>query len=70
MVWQDMMFASSMYPVYDEFLATVRVEIEQNIKRLQYHPSVIVWAGNNENEGALADNVYTIILSLYYYKIV
>ncbi|CAH1390501.1 unnamed protein product [Nezara viridula] len=58
MVWQDMLFACSMYPTYDEYLSSVKVEIEQQVQRLQHHPSLAVWAGNNENEGALMDNWY------------
>lgn len=58
MIWQDMMFACSMYPVNELFLETVRTEIKQQIRRLQHHPSVILWAGNNENEVALRGNWY------------
>ena len=28
------------------------------VRRLKHHPSIIVWAGNNENEKALRDNWY------------
>ncbi|XP_046686486.1 beta-mannosidase-like isoform X2 [Homalodisca vitripennis] len=58
LIWQDMMFACSMYPATDEFLATVATEVTQQIQRLQHHPSVAIWAGNNENEAALAGNWY------------
>lgn len=58
MVWQDMMFACSMYPADERFLQTVRVEIKQQIRRLQHHTSVVLWAGNNENEAALRGNWY------------
>lgn len=34
-------------------------EIEQQIIRLQYHPSIAIWAGNNENEIALRNNWYS-----------
>lgn len=58
LIWQDMMFACAMYPVHSSFLASVEVEITQNIRRLQRHPSILVWAGNNENEAALIQNWY------------
>lgn len=58
LIWQDLLFACSMYPVDAEFLSSVKKEIEQNVLRLQHHPSIAVWAGNNENEGALRDNWY------------
>lgn len=58
MVWQDMMFACSMYPANEQFLETVGMEIKQQIRRLQHHPSIVLWAGNNENEAALRGNWY------------
>jgi beta-mannosidase len=30
------------------------------VKRLQSHPSIVLWAGNNENEGAVSENWYGI----------
>lgn len=50
MVWQDFMFACATYPDDDMFLANVKEEITQNLQRLAYHPSIIIWCGNNENE--------------------
>lgn len=58
LVWQDMMFACSMYPVHQTFLASVEDEIRYQVKRIGRHPSVIAWTANNENEGALVDNWY------------
>ncbi len=28
------------------------------VKRLQSHPSIVLWSGNNENEAAVAQNWY------------
>ncbi|XP_063539308.1 beta-mannosidase isoform X1 [Cydia strobilella] len=58
LIWQDFLFACSMYPADEEFLETVKVEIEQNVINLQHHPSIAIWAGNNENEAALRGNWY------------
>ncbi|HEV7891536.1 MAG TPA: glycoside hydrolase family 2 protein [Pyrinomonadaceae bacterium] len=52
MVWQDFMFACSMYPGDDKFLASVRAEAEDNVRRLRNHPSIVIWVGNNEVETA------------------
>jgi beta-mannosidase len=52
LVWQDFMFACSMYPGNQEFLDNVRAEAEDNVKRLRNHPSIAIWSGNNEIEGA------------------
>lgn len=58
MIWQDFMFACNMYPTTKQFLSLVREEVTQNVKRLQNHPSVVLWAGNNENEAALYGGWY------------
>ncbi|XP_060805160.1 beta-mannosidase [Amyelois transitella] len=68
LIWQDFLFACSMYPAYTEFLNTVKTEIEQNVIRLQHHPSVALWAGNNENEVALRGNWYNTISQFDRYK--
>ncbi|CAG2181193.1 unnamed protein product, partial [Oppiella nova] len=48
-IWQDFMFSCSQYPSDKEFLATVDVEVTQQTRRLQHHPSIAIWSGNNEN---------------------
>ena len=52
LVWQDFMFACSMYPGDQEFLDNVRQEAIDNVKRLRNHPSLVIWVGNNEVETA------------------
>ena len=54
MVWQDFMFACSMYPGDQAFLDNVRQEAEENVKRLRNHPSIVLWCGNNEIDSAWA----------------
>lgn len=49
LVWQDFMYACSMYPGDEKFLENAGVEAIQNIKRLRNHPSIVLWCGNNEN---------------------
>ncbi len=53
MIWHDCMFACSMYPATDSFLQNVKDEMDYQIPRLQSHPSIALWCGNNENLGAL-----------------
>jgi len=48
LVWQDFMFACSMYPGDEAFLDNVRAEAEHQVKRLRNHPSIALWCGNNE----------------------
>lgn len=58
LIWQDMMFACAMYPATEDFLASVRQEVLQNAKRIGHHASIAIFATNNENEVALAQNWY------------
>ncbi|KAK9509492.1 hypothetical protein O3M35_006799 [Rhynocoris fuscipes] len=68
LIWQDLMFACNMYPANDGYLQLVKTEIEQQVKRLQHHPSIAVWAGNNENEVALRQNWYNTGRNFSLYK--
>lgn len=49
MVWQDFMYACSMYPVDNDFMDNVSMEAEEQVKRLRNHPCIALWCGNNEN---------------------
>ncbi|PWD99379.1 beta-mannosidase [Marinilabilia rubra] len=48
MVWQDFMFACSLYPGDQEFLDNIKQEAIDNVVRLRNHPSIALWCGNNE----------------------
>ncbi|WP_288980006.1 glycoside hydrolase family 2 protein [uncultured Flavobacterium sp.] len=50
LVWQDFMFACSMYPGDEKFVENVKHEVIDNVNRLQNHPSIAIWCGNNEND--------------------
>jgi len=59
MVWQDFMFACSLYPDDDPgFCDDVRCEAETVVKQLRNHPCVVVWCGNNENDWIYARRVH------------
>ncbi|KXJ88717.1 glycoside hydrolase superfamily [Microdochium bolleyi] len=49
LVWHDFAFVCGNYPVFPAFLANIEAEARQNIRRLRCHPSVVIWAGNNED---------------------
>ncbi|KAF7313298.1 Beta-mannosidase B [Mycena chlorophos] len=49
LVWQDFMFGCGQYPAYDRFLDSVQAEAQHNVRRLRHHPSVVIFAGNNED---------------------
>jgi len=48
LVWQDFMFACSLYPGDNKFLDSVDKEARYQVDRLKDHPSIILWCGNNE----------------------
>ncbi|SFO19392.1 beta-mannosidase [Chitinophaga sp. YR627] len=48
LVWQDFMFACTVYPSDTAFLANVKEELRYNITRLRNHASLALWCGNNE----------------------
>ncbi len=52
LVWQDFMFAGSLYPDDSTFLENVKQEAIENVTRLRKHPSIALWCGNNEIEVA------------------
>ena len=53
LIWQDMMFSCSLYPSTDSFIATVKAELDFQIKRLRHHACLAMWCGDNEVIGAL-----------------
>ncbi|NJD01192.1 MAG: glycoside hydrolase family 2 protein [Ruminiclostridium sp.] len=50
LVWQDFMFACSVYEMTPEFAGNIRHEARDNVKRLRHHASLGLWCGNNEME--------------------
>jgi beta-mannosidase len=52
LVWQDFMFAGTMYPRQQEFLENVQTEVKEQIERISKHPCLALWCGNNEIEVA------------------
>ncbi|WP_411334722.1 beta-mannosidase [Metabacillus indicus] len=51
-VWQDFMFACSVYDLNDDFRKNVEQEVIDNVKRIRHHASLGIWCGNNEVEEA------------------
>lgn len=48
-VWMDFKFACSTYPSFDPaFLANVKQEAVEQVRRLRHHASIGLWCGNNE----------------------
>ncbi len=56
LVWQDFIFACSVYPLNDPaWLDNVRQEVQQNVRRLRHRASLALWCGNNEMEWGWCD---------------
>lgn len=52
LIWQDFMFANSLFPNDSAFKENVQAEVYQNVKRIRRHPCLALWCGNNEIEVA------------------
>jgi len=53
LVWQDFATACAIPPQADDFAAQFTKEVESVVVRLRNHPSIALWAGNNENDVSL-----------------
>ncbi|MBP3830328.1 MAG: glycoside hydrolase family 2 protein [Bacteroidaceae bacterium] len=50
LVWQDFMFACQTYEVDSAFLANIKAEAIDNVRRLRNHACIAVYTGNNEEQ--------------------
>lgn len=53
MVWHDFSFGCTTYPQDTAFKQKVKTEAEKVLRRLRNHASIVLWAGNNENDVSL-----------------
>ena len=58
LVWHDFAFGCAMYPHDKDFLDTVKIEATKVVKRLRQHPSIAIWAGDNEDDLVHVDYGY------------
>ena len=49
LIWHDFLFGCGNYPAFPELLESVKREATANLKILRHHPSIVIWAGNNED---------------------
>ena len=52
LVWQDFMFANTMFPYDSIFFDNIKQEAQYQTKRLSKHPCIALWCGNNEIDEA------------------
>lgn len=65
MVWQDFALACGVYPQNDEFAHIIEKECAFIVKKLRNHPSIILWAGDNEVDLMLYDSYYRLPAAKY-----
>ncbi|KAL4952814.1 glycoside hydrolase superfamily [Aspergillus filifer] len=53
LLWSEFQFSDAMYPVDDKFLENVAEEVVYNVRRVNHHPSLALWAGGNEIESLI-----------------
>ena len=53
LIWHDFMFSCMPYPSNREFLDDVKIEVTQQVRRLQHHACMAIWCGDNEVIGSL-----------------
>ncbi|MBO4883697.1 MAG: glycoside hydrolase family 2 [Clostridia bacterium] len=55
MVWQDFAMACAAYPTDAPFVAALEKEATSVVRKLRNHPSILLWAGDNEcDEGQVS----------------
>ncbi|KAL2819589.1 glycoside hydrolase superfamily [Aspergillus cavernicola] len=53
LLWSEFQFSDALYPVDEEFLENVAKEVVYNVRRVNHHPSLALWAGGNEIESLM-----------------
>ena len=53
MVWQDFAMGCTFYPQRGDFQQMIEREVTSVILKLRNHPSLVLWAGNNEDDISL-----------------
>lgn len=50
LLWSEFQFSDALYPTGQAFLENVAAEVVYNVRRVNHHPSLALWAGGNEIE--------------------
>ncbi|KAI1141502.1 glycoside hydrolase family 2 protein [Hypoxylon sp. FL0543] len=53
LLWSEFQFGDAFYPTDPEFLENTRLEAVYQVRRVNHHPSLALWAGGNELESAM-----------------
>eukprot|EP01083_Nonionella_stella_P101737 288679_1 len=66
MIWQDFMFACAQYWTNPQWLKSVEKEVIDTVRDIQHHPSIAIWAANNENSCRKGTESETAYVDLYW----
>lgn len=58
LLWSEFEFSDALYPVDADFLENSRQEAVYQVRRINHHPSLALWAGGNELESLELQEVY------------
>ncbi|KAK0727707.1 glycoside hydrolase family 2 protein [Lasiosphaeria miniovina] len=50
LLWSEFEFGDALYPIAPGFLENCRLEANYQVRRINHHPSLALWAGGNELE--------------------
>ena len=50
LMWSEFEFSDALYPANPQFIENVVAEATYNVRRINHHPSLALWAGGNELE--------------------
>ncbi|CAI7634788.1 unnamed protein product [Penicillium glandicola] len=53
LLWSEFQFGDALYPTDQPFLDNVAPEVIYNVRRVNHHPSLALWAGGNEIESLM-----------------
>jgi beta-mannosidase len=53
LLWSEFQFSDALYPTDQPFLDSVAAEVVYNVRRVNHHPSLALWAGGNEIESLI-----------------
>ncbi|KAF8525862.1 glycoside hydrolase [Hysterangium stoloniferum] len=65
LAWSELIFSDSLYPINPFLLDTIKPEVQQNVRRINRHPSLAQWAAGNEIEG-IVENANFSVNGLHY----
>ncbi|KAI0839743.1 glycoside hydrolase family 2 protein [Hypoxylon sp. FL0890] len=67
LLWSEFEFGDSFYPTDPDFLENTRLEAVYQVRRVNHHPSLALWAGGNEMESGMLLIVQTFYPDRYDY---